>query len=61
MYFDEMIKVEDIMLISTCEHHLVTIDGLATVAYLPRENIIGLSKIIRIVTFFSQRPQFKNV
>lgn len=60
MNFDEMVKVNNISLISTCEHHLVTIDGLATVAYLPRKNIIGLSKINRIVRFFAQRPQVQE-
>ena len=60
MHFDEMVKVNDITMISTCEHHLVTIDGLATVAYLPRKKIIGLSKINRIVRFFAQRPQIQE-
>ena len=60
MGFDEMVKVKDISMTSTCEHHLVTIDGLATVAYLPRQNIIGLSKINRIVRFFAQRPQVQE-
>ena len=60
MKVDEMIKVNNITLMSTCEHHLVTIDGLATVAYLPREKIIGLSKINRIVRFFAQRPQVQE-
>ena len=60
MNFDEMVKVNNISLISTCEHHLVTIDGLATVAYLPKKNIIGLSKINRIVRFFAQRPQVQE-
>jgi GTP cyclohydrolase I len=60
MGFDEMVKVNGISLTSTCEHHLVTIDGLATVAYLPRKNIIGLSKINRIVRFFAQRPQVQE-
>lgn len=60
MGFDEMVKVKDISLTSTCEHHLVTIDGLATVAYLPRKHIIGLSKINRIVRFFAQRPQVQE-
>ncbi|RLV58929.1 GTP cyclohydrolase I FolE [Parashewanella curva] len=60
MNVDEMIKVKDISLTSTCEHHLVTIDGVATVAYLPRKKIIGLSKINRIVRFFAQRPQVQE-
>jgi GTP cyclohydrolase I len=57
---DEMVRVKNITLTSTCEHHLVTIDGLATVAYIPRDTIIGLSKINRIVRFFSQRPQVQE-
>ncbi len=60
MKMDEMIKVQDISLTSTCEHHLVTIDGTATVAYIPRKKIIGLSKINRIVRFFSRRPQVQE-
>lgn len=60
MKVDEMVKVSDISLTSTCEHHFVTIDGLATVAYLPKSKIIGLSKINRIVRFFAQRPQVQE-
>ncbi len=52
----EMVKVRNIDLTSTCEHHFVTIDGQAKVAYIPSEKIIGLSKINRIVRFFGQRP-----
>lgn len=57
---DEMIAVSDINVTSTCEHHFVTIDGLAKVAYIPNKTIIGLSKINRIVRFFSQRPQVQE-
>ena len=60
MQVDEMLKVRDIDLSSTCEHHFVTIDGRATVAYIPRKKIIGLSKINRIVRFFAQRPQVQE-
>lgn len=60
MGVDEMVRVQDISVTSTCEHHLVTIDGMATVAYLPRKKIIGLSKINRIVRFFAQRPQVQE-
>ena len=56
----EMVKVKDIELVSTCEHHFVTIDGLAKVAYVPGEMVIGLSKINRIVRFFAQRPQVQE-
>ncbi|MEP7727900.1 GTP cyclohydrolase I FolE [Marinomonas primoryensis] len=60
MKVDEMVKVSDISFTSTCEHHFVTIDGLAKVAYLPKTKIIGLSKINRIVRFFAQRPQVQE-
>lgn len=56
----EMVKVRDIDLTSTCEHHFVTIDGRAKVAYIPSDKIIGLSKINRIVRFFGQRPQVQE-
>lgn len=57
---DEMVKISDIDMTSTCEHHFVTIDGVAHVAYIPAEKIIGLSKINRIVRFFAQRPQVQE-
>lgn len=60
MQLDEMITVRDITAITTCEHHLVTIDGLAKVAYIPNQQIIGLSKINRIVQFFAHRPQVQE-
>ncbi|WP_286235378.1 GTP cyclohydrolase I FolE [Thalassotalea sediminis] len=60
MAVDEMVKVTDINLTSTCEHHFVTIDGLAQVAYIPNKKIIGLSKINRLVRFFAQRPQVQE-
>jgi len=57
---NEMVKIREISLTSTCEHHFVTIDGVAKVAYIPRDKIIGLSKINRIVRFFGQRPQVQE-
>ena len=57
---NEMVKIRDIDLTSTCEHHFVTIDGTARVAYIPADKIIGLSKINRIVRFFAQRPQVQE-
>ena len=45
---------------SNCEHHFVVIDGRATVAYIPRKTILGLSKLNRIVQFFSKRPQVQE-
>ena len=60
MQVEEMIKISDISVISTCEHHFVTIDGSSRVAYIPKDKIIGLSKINRIVKFFAQRPQVQE-
>ncbi len=56
----EMVMIRDIDLTSTCEHHFITIDGLAKVAYVPRDKVIGLSKINRVVRFFAQRPQVQE-
>lgn len=60
MAANEMVKIRNIDLTSTCEHHFVTIDGVAKVAYIPKDTIIGLSKINRIVRFFAQRPQVQE-
>ncbi len=60
MHCDEMIRVRKISMSSTCEHHFIAIDGTATVAYIPKTKVIGLSKINRIVAFFAQRPQIQE-
>lgn len=45
---------------SNCEHHFVVIDGKACVAYIPRDKVLGLSKLNRIVEFFAKRPQVQE-
>lgn len=45
---------------SNCEHHFVVIDGRATVAYIPKKRVLGLSKLNRIVQFYSKRPQVQE-
>jgi GTP cyclohydrolase I len=60
MGVEESVKIKDISVVSTCEHHFITIDGFATVAYIPAAKIIGLSKVNRIVRFFAQRPQVQE-
>jgi GTP cyclohydrolase I len=60
MGVQEMVKVKDIGVVSTCEHHFVTIDGFAKVAYIPNEKVIGLSKLNRLVMFFARRPQVQE-
>ncbi len=60
MSIEQPVQVTDISLTSTCEHHFVTIDGTATVSYIPNQTVIGLSKINRLVSFFAQRPQVQE-
>jgi GTP cyclohydrolase I len=60
MSYDEMIAVGNINMHSTCEHHFVTIAGSANVAYIPKNKVLGLSKINRVVKFFARRPQVQE-
>ena len=60
MQYDQMVLVQDIEVLSVCEHHFQTIHGLATVAYIPNHKVLGLSKINRVVQFFSRRPQVQE-
>ena len=60
MDYNEMIVERHISVQSNCEHHFVVIDGLATVAYVPEKNVLGLSKINRIVEYFCKRPQIQE-
>jgi GTP cyclohydrolase I len=60
MSYDEMVVERNINVQSNCEHHGVVIDGLATVAYIPNKKVLGLSKINRIVEYFSKRPQIQE-
>jgi GTP cyclohydrolase I len=60
MRTDEMVLERNITLNSTCEHHLLPIIGSAHVAYIPGTKVLGLSKMNRIVKFFSQRPQVQE-
>ncbi|MBT4884106.1 MAG: GTP cyclohydrolase I FolE [Glaciecola sp.] len=60
MKIQQPVQVSDVSLTSTCEHHFVTIDGTASVSYIPKQTVIGLSKINRLVAFFAQRPQVQE-
>lgn len=60
MCFNQMVVETGITVMSQCEHHGVVIDGKATVAYIPNKKVIGLSKMNRIVEYFSKRPQVQE-
>jgi GTP cyclohydrolase I len=55
--YDELVLVQDIPLRSLCEHHMLPFVGVAHIGYLPDQRILGLSKLARVVDFFSHRPQ----
>lgn len=58
--YNQMLIEKDITVHSYCEHHFVPIIGKAHVAYISNGNVIGLSKINRIVKYFSKRPQVQE-
>ena len=60
MKYDEMVIERNVNVQSNCEHHFVVIDGVATVAYIPKQKVLGLSKINRVVEYFSKRPQIQE-
>ncbi len=60
MKYDEMVIERNVNVQSNCEHHFVVIDGVATVGYIPKQKVLGLSKINRIVEYFSKRPQIQE-
>lgn len=58
--YNEMLVEKDITVFSNCEHHFVPIYGKAHVAYISSGKVIGLSKLNRIVEYFSNRPQVQE-
>lgn len=60
MSYDSMLIEKDIGVASNCEHHFVVMDGVAHIGYIPKKRVVGLSKLNRIVEFFSKRPQIQE-
>lgn len=56
----DLVILRDIQVLSLCEHHYEPIIGKCQIAYIPGENILGLSKFNRIVDFFCRRPQIQE-
>src|SRR5580693_4356699 len=58
--YDEMVVLRDIRFESHCEHHMVPIIGCAHIAYLPRQRVIGISKLARVLEVYSHRLQIQE-
>jgi GTP cyclohydrolase I len=58
--YDEMVVLRDIRFESHCEHHLAPIIGRAHIAYLPRNRVIGISKLARVLDVYSRRMQIQE-
>jgi len=58
--YDEMVTLRDLRFESFCEHHLLPFTGVAHVAYLPKGQVVGLSKIPRVIDVLSKRPQVQE-
>ncbi|GAB5390066.1 MAG: GTP cyclohydrolase I FolE [Alphaproteobacteria bacterium] len=58
--YDEMVVLHNIPFESHCEHHMAPIVGHATVAYLPRRRVVGISKLARIVDLYAKRLQIQE-
>lgn len=60
MGYDEMVLEKNIKIMSECEHHFRPIHGVAHIAYIPKNKVLGLSKLNRIADYFARRPQIQE-
>ncbi|MFN8673636.1 MAG: GTP cyclohydrolase I FolE [Candidatus Sericytochromatia bacterium] len=60
MGYDSMVLEKNISVQSNCEHHFIVIEGIAHVAYIPKNKVLGISKINRVVEYFAKRPQIQE-
>lgn len=58
--YDELVVLRDISFNSMCEHHLMPFEGKSHVAYLPAGQVVGISKLARVVDEFAHRPQVQE-
>ncbi len=58
--YDDMIVLTDIRVVSVCEHHMLPVVGWAHVGYLPRNRVVGISKLARVVQGFAKRLQIQE-
>lgn len=58
--YDQMLVEGNIMINSICEHHFVPIIGYCHIAYIPKDKVIGLSKLNRVAQFYAKRPQVQE-
>jgi GTP cyclohydrolase IA len=58
--YDELVVLRDIRVVSFCEHHMLPFLGKAHVGYLPRDRVVGISKLARVVNGFARRLQIQE-
>ncbi len=58
--YDQLVVLKDIRVVSCCEHHMLPVIGRAHVAYLPRDRVVGISKLSRVVNGFARRLQIQE-
>ena len=60
MNYDEMLIEKNVSVKSFCEHHWLPLVGTATIAYFPSDKVLGISKLSRVVEYYSRRPQIQE-